>query len=327
MVDPITDLPANLESYLLRSVDRESRGEYDSDPFAQLPDEIIMLILCCLSTRHVCYLRFASRRVADVSRVHQLTQEFWRSRFKHHREMGFVLACQEDTQRGLDWRKQYFTAKSTLLKDHDAAPSFHNKRRIWNELSHASLVLSRMIRKWSAHGGLGYVYEHLPTHGKLGRSISGKLLSDGKENEVLHSGCRRIATEHLIWPDGDTLTDFNIGMSYVKVNHRRYVAGIRIFPVDEKSDNGSAIGYRSMSSEKVERFKINGRIETVDVAADILGIVALKIRVRNGKERYTHIMGRFDTNQQGVGIGKLSAGAGHSMAGLQVGLDVSSPCC
>ncbi|KAK4242817.1 hypothetical protein C8A03DRAFT_10999 [Achaetomium macrosporum] len=124
----------------------------NTDPFSCLPPEILHQIFSFTPTFSLLNLRLASRAVASVSRLPDLPQSFWRSRFLPPLEMGFALPerVDWDQDREMDWRGLYFLLRRALRAYR--ASGRRNK-------STGSSVLARLGKRWYWWERLGGIVE------------------------------------------------------------------------------------------------------------------------------------------------------------------------
>ncbi|KAL2171244.1 hypothetical protein VTG60DRAFT_3350 [Thermothelomyces hinnuleus] len=108
------------------------------DPFSVLPPQMLQLVIQHTPTSDLASVRLASGAVARVSRIADLPQAFWRSRFAPPFEMGFALPQRADAD--LDWRAMYFLIRRALARHCVVVPRMESplmarlaKRRYWWE--------------------------------------------------------------------------------------------------------------------------------------------------------------------------------------------------
>ncbi|KAL2162226.1 hypothetical protein VTH06DRAFT_7139 [Thermothelomyces fergusii] len=133
----LTPPPAATSTSTTRNGPKEAAAA-GNDPFSVLPTEMLQLIVQHTPTSDLGSLRLASRAVARVSRVADLPQAFWRSRFAPPFEMGFALPQRADAD--LDWRAMYFLIRRALARHCIVVPRTDSplmarlaKRRYWWE--------------------------------------------------------------------------------------------------------------------------------------------------------------------------------------------------
>jgi hypothetical protein len=79
-----------------------------------------------------------------MTRLGDLPQMFWRSRFDRDLEMRFALAGVAPHRDWTDWRSLYFSVK-TALRYPETAPGLRNKQRIWKCLRHVGDAIEQLI--------------------------------------------------------------------------------------------------------------------------------------------------------------------------------------
>ncbi|KAF2435052.1 hypothetical protein EJ08DRAFT_656697 [Tothia fuscella] len=282
-----------------------------SDIFAQIPHEIILLILTFLPSKDVCELRLSSRPVAAITGREQLPQSFWMSRFGRCFEMGFVFSCCLPPDMRSDWRNLYYTAKAALSGD-NAMPNFKNKRRIWRALNQISGIIGHILeydfRSGSGSSNSACSLEY-PTISPVGSINSGEMLTEDRENDDLRIGCRRLRSQNLIWAQRPHTNSFDIGVSFVRIQSKRFISEQhcvgRITPSSEEWAYG--IGLDSL--------------EGITVAASLSGILGLSFLTLQSGGPNSQVVGDLDTSRSGVGVASLLVPEGSPIIGISVGFD------
>jgi hypothetical protein len=269
--------------------------------------------------------------VAEIPESALLPQSFWASRFEKESEMGFVFAGQYPSELGKhpDWRRLYLTAKSAL-RDIDKRPGFRNRKRIWHVLTHISSALIHLLAN---EPKLGHRISWndttlLPHNGvvqpKIGRAISGELLSENQTSEELRVGSRILETKNLIWPQHLSSGGLCIAASFIRINSRSYVSGLRVrYPNNLRGKPDiSAIGLVIPSTEEAMFLENPDWLEGLEVAVTVSGIIGLRFLVQSPNGQYSHTAGDFDATMSDVGIGKLFLCNGRRLFAITVGFDV-----
>lgn len=101
----------------------------NTDPFAQLPSEVIYTLLSWTDSNDIWLLSLASRAIASRAQTDLYPPSFWYSRFMPDFEMGFALPANTEGS-SHDWFSLYLKIKWVLYeRSHD---NLRNRKRIWN---------------------------------------------------------------------------------------------------------------------------------------------------------------------------------------------------
>ena len=148
-------IPSNILS--LNSIQSNVDAE---DGFSQLPEDLLLVIMCLLPTTSLQNLRLASKVIASVP----LGPSFWRSRFAYPNELchvrlpaGFPRDHQTSTL-SVDWRELCY--RLLHLDDSRQPNSWKNRRRI---VSLNSKLVQMMLSEGSSQGRIDPV-NHLACH-------------------------------------------------------------------------------------------------------------------------------------------------------------------
>ncbi|GAD94756.1 hypothetical protein AOR_1_502134 [Paecilomyces variotii No. 5] len=226
-----------------------TKGHY-LDVFAKLPIEIIHLILTWVPSDDIQRLRLASRSVSSVSRVDNLSQLFWKSRFSPEFEMGFILPVRLDDHR--DWRRLYFAIKHAL-RNPERFPRLRNRKRIWQIAGSNASLLRSHLRGGCLHGAetswpslSSSVLQH-GSHSKRSRPkiITTEVMT--RDNQLLHVGTRQIFTRCLHVPlKAQSISA--VGVCTVAFNSRIFISGLRMI-TDASTASGCSLEYITPISE------------------------------------------------------------------------------
>jgi hypothetical protein len=330
MYDPSKGETIEQEPPVFEDSTREIRLPYGEDPFVDFPNEAVMLVLEFLPSNSLVQLRLASRRIADVTIPSLLPKSFWASRFWMENEMAFVYATLPYPEKSADWKRLYFSARATL-KNRVEAPNFANRARIWKnacEISQAMLLAISNNEEME-----GPPPRYTADDVKVGAIISGDMLWEINENRTLQSGCRRVDIHQLFLPSSSEWPKYEIGVSFIYLNGRRYISGLRLIhkPNEDRDEMPvpwelCSAGLISHSSEQRISFKSAGGLYSIEVVAHSKGIVGLVFVLYNKNEGgwQFYNVGRTPKKQNGVGVARLFPAKGNALVGLSVGLDVGS---
>lgn len=336
MADPLQPFPLNATVVFTHCINgtpsdlgptigisREQKNP--SDVFARLPAEIVTLILLQLSSGTVCNLRLSSRSVAAISGPDQLPGYFWESRFGHDQEMGWVFACSSSPSRGTDWRHLYAHAQATLREDFEA-PNVKNKHRIWQCLGHVSLILDHAIDAEPVVNDVGRpdVSPVFSESRLIGSVISGEMMTESQWNEHFQFGCRRLKLKSLDCTDISDAEIFDLGVSFVRLKSAQYISGLRFrIPKGDGNPTSCRVTGRIIpSSEEWIQGIAMSDLKRLEVAADISGILGLRLSLEDSGTRGSQIVGDVATCRSGVGIAKFSPPPGASITGISIGFEV-----
>lgn len=309
---------------------------HPTDIFLSLPKEMLTLILTCLSSKDVCNLRLSSKVIAEISHPLRLPQSFWASRFCRESEMGYLFAGQipPELGRSPDWRQIYLTGRNAL-QDTEEGPGLRNRRRIWRVLGHVSAALGHLLANELHSIGEATTGIMGPLSGgaldgnehRLSRKISGELLrSDGPMGK-LQFGCRLLESKRLYWPQMSSVGGLIIALSFVWLNSRSYLSGVRICH-GQGSLIGLEIGRVGLIIPSAERrLKLDhfDRVNSLEVAANASGILGLRFNVQRHASRHSWAAGNLDATVAGVGVGRLQCSSACRLVGLAIELDVRPP--
>ncbi|CAJ2501640.1 Uu.00g044930.m01.CDS01 [Anthostomella pinea] len=111
-----------------------------NDIFARLPVELLMHIVCFVHTQDLPRLRLASKDIAGVSSLNQLSRSFWQTRF--YEEFGYAVPRDVDGQE--DWRALHFSMPR--LWRPSIASSIFKRASVWHGLDHVGLLVNRTLQ-------------------------------------------------------------------------------------------------------------------------------------------------------------------------------------
>lgn len=332
VADPTEPFPQELAQRLDIAADapstspRSNRSSFH-DKLAQLPDEIIILILMFLPSKDVCQLRLSSRHVAGITGPKQLPQTFWASRFQPGFEMDFAFACLPLPGPKANWQSLYMAAKSAAWGGH-SVPSYKNKRRIWQSLSQISLLIDHDLHSMPNLGAESTsnlsdsttVCPHCRTFGTV---VSGDMLTESDIKEPLRIGCRRLWTQQLLWAANKGVARCDVGVSFFQYGLCRYISGIRVrlALADAKRSPCLSVGRITPATEEWVHEISSNDIRAIAVAANVSGILGLRFLTQPDSVR-SHTVGDLDTSRCGVGVAQLDESEEWKAIGILVGFDV-----
>ncbi|KAI0595235.1 hypothetical protein F4775DRAFT_585635 [Biscogniauxia sp. FL1348] len=309
-------------------------GNYsESDVFCLLPNEIIMLILASLPSADVCRLRLASRYVADVSSPSVLSQRFWSSRFDADFEMGFVFAgpfCPRPAE-PVDWRMLYLKAKVALRSD--LFPGLRNRRRIWRVFQELAATIDLRLANEDYITKSPYTEKSIVV--PEGASLSSSACADvsfyptdpqdivgitGPARCPLLLSCRLFEKQSLLWPQQHEVDSLKLGVSFVQVDGRRYICGLRYLSPDGMVEYSRA-GYVNPREEHHISLGSYDNLECLNVVMAKTGLVGMLLHMKSQENSFSHSVGDIETAQLEGGIGRLSPKEGTACVGFIIGLD------
>ncbi|RFU33930.1 hypothetical protein B7463_g2438, partial [Scytalidium lignicola] len=229
-----------------------------------------------------------------------------------------------------DWRQLYFEIKNSLQKPDDYA-ALKNRRRIWESLKHISTAISHLLVNGPIFGCRISQNDHslelekgiTASQLKAGCKIAGEVLLESCDTEELHVGCRRLESRTLIWPQSPRSHDMKIGVSFVWINSRFYVSGLRLRLLNDDSINCDcdAIGLIIPSTEKELLLRNQDQLQGLDIAIAPSGIVGLRFQLQGEYGQQTHSIGDFSFSMPDTGIGNLISHPESRLAAITIGFD------
>ena len=260
------------------------------DDFSQLPEEILLDIMCFLPTTSVQNVRLASKVIASVP----LGPSFWRSRFAYPNELchvrlpaGFPRDHQSSTL-SVDWRELCY--RLLHLDDSRQPDSVKNRRRI---VSLNSKLVQRMLSEASSQRRNDPV-NHLACHHSFSCS----------SQRVANTVSGRIPTS----------TPFTISTTFRLGKTGPFLSGLAFIGSDTRLELGFSDPLNAKSTIIRDSEHFMGFVLAM-TAEGIVGIKAL-IRVKDGKIR-DESFGRLEPN---VSKGLLCPADGGPVQGLTVSL-------
>ncbi|KAI5917273.1 hypothetical protein F4810DRAFT_697126 [Camillea tinctor] len=309
-------------------------GKYSgSDVFCTLPNEITMLIITSLPSADVCRLRLASRYIADVSSPSILSQHFWSSRFDVDSEMGFVFAgpfCPRPAE-PVDWRMLYLKAKAALRSD--LFPGLRNRRRIWLVFQELARMIDLRLANEEHITKSPYTEKSITV--PVGASLSSSACADvsfyprdpedtlgltGPARCPLLLSCRLFEKQSLLWPQQSEVDSLKLGVSFIRVNRRRYICGLRYLSPDSMVEYSRA-GYINPQEEHQISLLGYDNLEHLNVVMANAGLVGMLFHMKSQEKSFSYAVGNTETNQLEGGIGKLTPKEGTACVGFIIGLD------
>lgn len=294
-------------------------------PFSTLPEELIHQILSLLPSPDVCNLRLASRSVASVSSPMQLPMSFWASRFESENEMAFFYPGRPfpDTKPPTDYRQLHSALRVELSKVTDVM-NLRNRRRIWRMLRDMSRCVTLAIEH-----GTGTHDLDIPEGHVAGRLVCPLPLRDGPVTKALQRsvGTTIFSRQATIFSDPPLQAPVCVGVSFLRVDQRPYVCGIRV--LSATSGQARRVGFIIQESETIVALKAGDELAGFRVACLATGVVGLGVLVRpianpeTAPLLHPYTVGNLDTSTSGLGLADLTPISGGPPTGLIAGLDVS----
>ena len=260
------------------------------DGFSQLPEELLLDIMCFLPTASVQNVRLASKIIASVP----LGPSFWRSRFAYPNELchvrlpaGFPRDCQSNTL-SVDWREMCY--RLLHLDDSRQPDSWKNRKRI---VSLNSKLVQRMLSEGSSQGRSDPL-SHLACH----------HLFSCRPQRVANASSGRIPTS----------TPFTISSTFRLGRPGPFLSGLAFTGPETRLELGFHDPLNAEFAIIRESEHLMGFVLAM-TAEGIVGIQAL-IRTEDGKIR-EESSGRLGPN---VSKGLLCPASGGPVQGLTVSL-------
>ncbi|KAK3947108.1 hypothetical protein QBC32DRAFT_385766 [Pseudoneurospora amorphoporcata] len=303
-------------------------------PLSTLPEELIHQILNLLPSPDVCNLRLVSRSVASVSSPLQLPRSFWASRFQCENEMGFFYPGRPfpDTKPPTDYRQLHSTLRLELSKVTEVM-NLRNRRRIWRMLREMSCCITLAIEHmWSSTNGdsdTGTPFVHIPEGHVAGRLVCPLPLRGGPVTKALERsvGTTIFARQAAIFPDLLLQAPMCVGVSFLRIDQRPYVCGIRV--LSARSDQACRVGVIIQESETIVALKADDELSGFRVACLANGVVGLGLLIRPVSNPecvpmlHPFTVGNLDTSTSGLGLADITPTGGGLPTGIIAGLDAA----
>lgn len=303
--------------------------------FSTLPEELIHQILSLLPCPDVCNLRLASRSVASVSSPCQLPRSFWASRFEAENGMGFFFPGRPfpDSKPPTDYHLLHSALRLELSKVTEVM-NLRNRRRIWRMLREMSRCVTLAIEHiWSSTSGdsdTGSSFVHIPEGHVAGRLVCPSPLRGGPVTKALQRsvGTTIFARQAAVFPDYSLQAPLCVGVSFLSVDRRPYVCGIRFLSAG--LDRSCRVGVVIQETETIIALEPGDELAGFRVACLANGVVGLGLLVRPVTNHdcapvlHPITVGDLNPSTSGLGLANLTPTSRGIPTGIIVGLDVSS---
>ncbi|KAI9148891.1 hypothetical protein HJFPF1_10934 [Paramyrothecium foliicola] len=262
------------------------------DPFRKLPYEILCCIFPLLSPGDICHIRLASRWIALHTAPSLLPPSFWKKRFAHDGEMGFIDMT-EAPKSTIDCFRLYRHYRR-LLNASPGDKGLQNRRRIWHCLEPFAKTLAAILGSEEVAWPWGSADTQSAGNEGTGQKIScygfpeidGLLQFGAKTYQV-----KSLNFEHLM--NGAT-----IQISHIPFEGRTYVCGLRLSDPDMPSHNAQKVGLLNSRNSSTIRIRPNSSIVKIDVFVSLDGINGFVFFVRDVEGQLT-AMAAGETSPQG----------------------------
>ncbi|KAK3386335.1 hypothetical protein B0T20DRAFT_111012 [Sordaria brevicollis] len=302
--------------------------------FSTLPEELIHQVLRLLPCPDVCNLRLASRSVASVSNPSQLPRSFWASRFEPENGMGFFFAGRPfpDSKTPIDYRTLHSALRLELSKVTEVM-NLRNRRRIWRMLREMSRCVTLAIEHiWLSTNGdsdTGSSTVHIPEGHVAGRLVCPSPLRGGPVTKALQRsvGTTIFARQAAVLPDYSLHAPLCVGVSFVSVDRRPYVCGIRFLSAG--LDGSCRVGVVIQETETIIALEPGDELAGFRVACLANGMVGLGLLVRPSANPdctpmlHPATVGDLDTSTSGLGLANLTPINRGIPTGIIAGLDAA----
>jgi hypothetical protein len=301
------------------------------DIFRCLSQELVTSIANCLPSSDLGIARLSSRAVATATAPQDLPQAFWRSRFSKDMEMAFLVTATLNSVpagHGVDWRALYHQVKAELMNT-SSTGSLRNRKRIWKCLDHLTDCLIPFLTQKLALTRPEALKRELSLLGySLGNLVRGHARIDEVEDEYTDGvGSRLLGLDHIplnpLASDGSTLF---LRISFITFNCSRYVCGLRALRQDEagRMVESARVGLSIASSEVTWQISSEDRVNGIQVATTVTGVIGLACIVGEGREEHTLVAGAVHNLPRGAGMATLRPRLGRQIEGVAIGFDVGA---
>lgn len=281
-----------------------SLGAYDAarDTFLKLPEELRICIAVHLTTMDALNARYASKAFWSL----YYTQQFWASRFGRNSERSWLFEL-ELSDEPRDWRWLFRRTNDTHIS---MSPAIQNRVRVWS----LALRLVEVLRLESSQS-LPTMMANSDTSGSdpglpwiTASALIVTMRSQPSHSVLLQQeGCRVLHRQRLMLADLGRLS--SIGLSFVRVGDKKYLAGLRLV---KGSGESTLLGFRSSDEKMVEVSTLRG----FNLAIGSRGIQAVQF-VKNSE---TQSMIWYGESNDAPKCARIASR--QEIAGMEIGFDV-----
>ncbi|KAF7546244.1 hypothetical protein G7046_g9354 [Stylonectria norvegica] len=212
-VFPVYQVSKLLQKGISSGVSRGNVGR--NDPFAALPQEMLVAIFIELSSTDVANLKKASRVFAGLV----LPEGFWKSRFQVGHEFAHLLPLTLGLDMNGRWETLYLIGR-TMFRD----PRMVSRKRIWKVATRLSKLIALRLECPTCGGfPIRTLFEpDAPVDEETWITAEGHL---SRPEDLYNAGARLLWERVISIPA--VINAGEISVSYVCINNKRYISGLR----------------------------------------------------------------------------------------------------
>lgn len=244
--------------------------------------------------------------------------------------MGFLLTDTiEAVHAGhrVDWRALYHQVKAELMNT-SATGCLRNRKRIWKCLDHLTDCLIPILNQQLVLTHPEAIKRELSSLGySLGNLVRGRVRIDEVEDECENGvGSRLLGLDHILLSSlaGDRSTLY-LKISFITFNCSRFVCDIRELRQDGTGlmVEFARVGLFIASSEVTWQIRSEDRVNGIQVATTLAGVIGLACVVGEGETERTLVAGPIHSLPQDAGMATLRPKLGRKLEGVAIGFDAS----